>query len=207
MTMQHRLVSGLIGAALALSMANVAGALPQATQEQQPGATSTAYELNRTDKNLTASITGIDKQNRLVTLRGPKGKQVTVEAGPEVKNFDQLKVGDQVTANYQSALAFEVLPADSAKAGMESSQRVDTAPQGTEPGASGQHSVTVTAKLTALDLANHTLTLTGADGNSRLIEVKEPSRQARMKDLKVGQMVRITYSEAMAVSVTTKATK
>ncbi|MET0935013.1 MAG: hypothetical protein ABWX83_03440 [Luteibacter sp.] len=196
----HRLAPRLLVSALSLSMVAVAAASPQ----EQAGAHSTSYELHRDEQSMTASITGIDKQNHLVTLRGPKGKSATVEAGPEVRNFDQLKVGDQVTVSFQSALAFELLPADSAEAGVEATQQVDTAARGDKPGASDQRSVTVTAKLTAVDLKKHTVTLTGADGNSRTIEVKDPSRQARMKALKVGQMVRITYAEALAVSVTPK---
>jgi hypothetical protein len=35
-----------------------------------------------------------------------------------------------------------------------------------------------------------------------VIEVKDPKRQAQMSKLKVGQMVRITYVEALAISVT-----
>ena len=48
---------------------------------------------------LTATITAIDKATRDVTLKGPQGNDVTVTASPEVKNFDQLKVGDQVDLN------------------------------------------------------------------------------------------------------------
>ena len=45
---------------------------------------------------LTATITAIDKATRDVTLKGPQGNEVTLTAGPDVKNFDKLKVGDQV---------------------------------------------------------------------------------------------------------------
>ena len=45
---------------------------------------------------MTATITAIDKATRDVTLKGPQGNEMTVTAGPEVKNFEKLKVGDQV---------------------------------------------------------------------------------------------------------------
>jgi len=87
---------------------------------------------------------------------------------------------------------------------VESTERVDSAAKGDAPGVLGERSTTVTAKLTGLDLKKHTVTLTGPDGNSRTIEVKDPARQAKMSSLKVGQMVRITYAEAVAVQVVPK---
>jgi hypothetical protein len=69
---------------------------------------------------------------------------------------------------------------------------------------SGQ-AVTVTSKLSAVDLKNHTVTLTGPDGKERTIEVKNPERQAQLSKLKVGDMVVATYVEALAVTVTPKA--
>ena len=57
---------------------------------------------------LTATITAIDKASRDVTLKGPQGNEVTLTAGPEVKNFDQMKVGDQVNVEYVQALTLEL---------------------------------------------------------------------------------------------------
>ena len=49
---------------------------------------------------ITASVVGIDKEDRTLTLRGPQGNVVTVEVPDEVRNFDQLEVGDTVKAPY-----------------------------------------------------------------------------------------------------------
>jgi hypothetical protein len=47
---------------------------------------------------LSAQVVGIDKATRTVTLKGPKGNVVDIVAGDEVKNFDQIKLGDFVVA-------------------------------------------------------------------------------------------------------------
>ncbi|MHA6205296.1 hypothetical protein ACXU4B_12795 [Dyella soli] len=167
--------------------------------------TSTAHELGREEATLTATVMKIDQATRMVTLRGPKGNEETIKAGPEVKNLDQVKVGDQVTAHYQRAAALEILPAKSAEAGVEYESGTTRAPKGSAPGGETGQSLSVTSKLTAVDLKNHTVTLTGEDGNPRVIEVKDPARQAKMKHLKVGDMVRVTYVEGLAVTVTPKA--
>jgi hypothetical protein len=48
----------------------------------------------------SAMIVAIDATYRIVTLKTASGKVVEVVAGPEVKNFDQLKVGQKVKAAY-----------------------------------------------------------------------------------------------------------
>lgn len=193
-----------------LSLA-IAVALPMAAMAQPQDmahsstVSSTVHELGREDQTVTATVVQVDQQSRFVTLRGPKGKEVTIQAGPEVQNLDQVKPGDQVTAHYQAAVALQILPADSAQAGTEVEGGMATAPKGDKPGGIAGQSVTVTSKLTAVDLKHHTVTLTGADGHERVIEVKDPERQAQMGKLKVGDMVRITYVEALAITVTPKA--
>jgi hypothetical protein len=198
----QRSTSCLLGAAIALSAPMFAWA-QQATTEAPVN--STVHELAREDQTITATVVNVDKAERFVTLKGPKGKEVTIHAGPEVQNFDQLKAGDQVTAHYQAAVAVQVMPADSAKPGVDVSGGQATAPKGSLPGVKEGEAVTVTSKLSAVDLKNHTLTLTGPDGKQRTITVKEPERQAAMSKLKVGDMVVATYVEALAVTVTPKA--
>lgn len=181
------------------------------SQAQEPAHTATvqsaAFELSRDEQTATATVTNIDRKTRFVTLKGENGKEFTIEAGPEVRNFDQLKTGDQVTATFQAATALELLPADGATIGVEASGSTERAPKGSMPGATAEQAISVTSRLTALDLKNHTVTLTGPDGKQRVINVKDPARQARMNMLKVGQMVRVTYVEAIAVTVTPKGKK
>jgi len=84
-------------------------ALPAAAQTgavvagKSPGAAGIAQTVK-----VSATITAIDKATRSVTMKGPKGREVTIVAGPEVRNFAQLKVGDQVEAQYVESLAIEL---------------------------------------------------------------------------------------------------
>lgn len=190
-----------LGVALAMAMPAYAFALPQQATEEA-AVNSTAHELKREESTLNATVVSVDQETREVVLRGPKGNEETIKAGPEIKNLDQLHAGDTVTAKYERAVALELLPADSTEAGMEYQNGMQTAEKGAKPGGTADQSVSVTSKLTAVDLKNHTVTLTGADGKSRVLEVKDPKRQAQMSKLQVGQMVRITYVEALAISVT-----
>ncbi|HET6553421.1 MAG TPA: hypothetical protein VFG49_07790 [Dyella sp.] len=203
MSKLHLSQSHLFAVALAVVALPVSGMAQQTTEE--PAVHSTAAELQREKETVTATVTAIDAANRLITLRGPDGKDATIEAGPEVKNFDQLHVGDQVTTTYEAAVAVQVMPAGSADAGTDVQRTASTAAKGEKPGLHAGHTVTVTSKLTALDLKAHTMTLTGADGKERVIQVKDPERQKKLAELKVGDMVLVTYVEAFTIKVTPKA--
>ncbi|WP_266180876.1 hypothetical protein [Dyella humicola] len=204
MTSLHRSRSYLLCASIA--MVTPLGALAQPQEVAHSSTvTSTAHEMARSEATLTATIAKVDRDTRMITLRGPEGDEVMVEAGPEVKNFDQLNVGDQVNAHFQRALALELLPAGSASTGVAYEGGAEGAPKGAKPGMTAGRTITIVAKLAAVDMKNHTVTLLGDSGEKEVIEVKDPARQARMSHLKVGDMVRITFVEAIAVTVTPKA--
>jgi Cu/Ag efflux protein CusF len=75
---------------------------------------------------------------------------------------------------------------------------VTTAKPGEKPGGTAGQSVTVTTTITGIDPAAGTVTLTGPGGQSRTIKARDP---ANLKKVQVGDLVDITYSEAVAVAV------
>ncbi len=44
----------------------------------------------------TARVEKIDYETRMITLSGTDGRRVTVEAGPEIKRFNEIKQGDMI---------------------------------------------------------------------------------------------------------------
>ena len=74
----------------------VAVSMPGAAQtgavvvEKGPGVASAGQTVK-----VTAAITAINSATREITLKGPQGREVTLVAGPQVKNFAQMKVGDR----------------------------------------------------------------------------------------------------------------
>src|ERR1035441_702220 len=81
----------------------------------------------------TATVTGIDKATRKVTLVTKDGTKSTVKCGPEVANFAQIEVGDQVKATVTEQLLIFVRrpgePSGDGAAGV-----VALAPIGAKPG-------------------------------------------------------------------------
>ena len=149
---------------------------------------------------ITTTITAIDLSARLVTLSGPGGETVTVHVSDEVKNLGQLKVGDRVAATYYVSLLIagrKASPGDHSVRAMSTSQVEDERGQG--GGAAGmQRTITVVAKVMALDKPNGLITLRGPRGNIRTFKVQTPSLLTHMT---IGDNVVFTYTEAWAVAL------
>ena len=145
----------------------------------------------------TATVTDIDAVNRKVTLLGPEGAKTTFKAGPEVVNFDQIRVGDHVKATVAAELAV-FLRKNGEPATDGGAAAVALAPVGAKPGVMMANTVEVTAKVTAIDLKHHKATLLFPDGHSQTFKVRKDVDLARQS---VGQEVVIRMTEAMAVTV------
>jgi hypothetical protein len=147
---------------------------------------------------LEATITAIDKASRGVTLKNAKGEELTVTAGPEVKNFDQMKVGDAVTVEYLRALALELK-----KGGGLIVQRTEqaggaAAKPGEKPGAVAGRQVKVVADVIDLDPAKQTVKLKGPQ---RTVELHIADAE-QFKRVAKGDQVEATFTEAVAIAVT-----
>ena len=55
----------------------------------------------------TGTIDSIDAATRTIHIKLPSGTLREVQVGEEVRNFDQLKVGDKVKAKYVESLTLE----------------------------------------------------------------------------------------------------
>ncbi len=147
---------------------------------------------------LSAQVVGIDKATRTVTLKGPKGNVVDIVAGDEVKNFDQIKLGDFVVARYAEALTLE-LRKTKVKAGEPTvREEAARAKPGERPAVAGAREVTAIADVIGVDPKKSTITLKGPRGNVVTLNVQNPDQ---FKVVKTGDQVEVTYTEALALSV------
>jgi Cu/Ag efflux protein CusF len=163
-----------------------------AAMKSEPGKVSMAEAVS-----VTASVVAIDKAKRLVTLKGPKGNTFVVQAGPEVKRFDEIKVGDNVVVKYVEAVTLELK-----KGGGGVRERVEredavTAKPGEAPGAAVGRQVTVIADVIGVDAKKQTVKLKGPKRTVDL-KVKDPEQ---LKLIKVGDQVEATFTEAVAVAL------
>jgi stage V sporulation protein SpoVS len=154
-------------------------------------------ELSDTEVG-SALVVGIDKQDRAVTLRGPQGNVTTVEVGEDVRNFDQIEVGDTVKITYYEAVAL-YFGKPGTQPSADAGAVVARSEKGEKPGAYAVGAVDVSATVKAINRAKRTVTLKGPDGSEATVSV-DPSMK-EFDNLRVGDTIHARYTEAIAVSV------
>lgn len=145
----------------------------------------------------TATVTAIDTANRKVTLVSPDGKKNVVKCGPEVINFDQIRIGDQLKVTVAEELVVFLAGTDAPPSDGEAAL-VALAPKGAKPGGVMAATVQITAKVTAIDLKHHKATLQFPDGATKTFPVR---KDVDLTQRKVGEEVVIRSTEAFALSV------
>ncbi|SDD75739.1 hypothetical protein SAMN05216345_11541 [Cupriavidus sp. YR651] len=146
---------------------------------------------------VTATITAIDAASRKVTLKTKAGKVRDLVVGEDVRNFDQLKVGDIVTIEYKEALTVS-LKKGSGPPSMQERESADRAAPGAKPGGTVGREVTVVADVVAVNKEAQIVTVKGPKGRVLDLMVEDPEQ---MKNVKKGDRVQAVYTEALAVSV------
>lgn len=147
---------------------------------------------------VTGKVVAIDRADRCVAVQGPQGNVLVLEVGKAAKNFNQIKVGDQVKLEYYEAVAIYVgaagKPPEADVAVVAAS-----APKGQKPAGEVIEVVDVSAVIQSIDSAKRTLTLKGPQGN--VIPLKVDKSVKAFDQLKVGDSVHVRYTEAIAISV------
>lgn len=167
-----------------------------------PDPTPNAARVENTE-TVTARVTAIDHDKRLVSLQADDGRTTTVEVSPEVRNLAQVDAGDKVVVRYHEAIAAQLrAPGESATLDdVDVSSAAARAAPGAKPGAGVGTTVTTTVVIDAVDRTSNTVVFRGPSGMLRSIEVMDPKMQEFVGGLKKGDEVEVTYSEALAISV------
>ena len=175
--------------ALVLSAAVTLAAMPAlgAQTKELPGEMVT----------VTARVAAVELQHRTLTLEKKDGTYTTIVVPESYARFPGIKVGDTVTARYYDNVVFRKLnpgekPADSASGG------IVPAP-GSRPSGTASVQRTITTKITAIDPSIPSITFTGPNNWVYSTKVKD---RALVKQVAVGDLVNITWTEAVSIEVT-----
>jgi hypothetical protein len=163
------------------------------------GATKTdakgAIEVGAITK--TAKVTAVDPAKRTVTLVNPEGITNTYELGQNVRNFDQIKVGDEVKATLLEAVAVAVSKSN-APPDAGGRDLVAVAPKGAMPGVIMAKTRQITAKIVSVDPQAQTVTVEGPAGGRPTLKV---GPKVNLNELQTGDNVTLRVTDALAVRV------
>ena len=144
---------------------------------------------------VTATVDAIERSSRLLTLKKPDGTMETIKVPAEVKRFDALKVGDTISATYYENVVLRVMKPDEKDVDSGSASLTPTG--GKRPGATAAAQRTITARITAIDPAIPSITLSGPNNWTYSSRVAD---KAALKQVKVGDRLAITWTESVLIS-------
>ena len=164
--------------------------------DQKPVYTSGTIEENTV--TVTAKVAAIDPVDRAVSLLTTDGQSINFKAGPEIKNLDQVKVGDSVRATYYESVVYELVQHGQSAPGINVADAAARAEPGEKPAAGVARMVSVVATIVAIDAKAPAATFKLPSGEDKTIKVRNPDR---LKGVKVGDLVEFTYTQAVGLEV------
>ena len=148
---------------------------------------------------LTGTVEAIDKASRRVLVQGPD-RTILYRVSDEVRNFDQVEVGDTITLNYVETVAVAMADPDDTGEPL-----VDIfgarAEEGQRPGALGATIGTVVVDFIDYDPRTHIARVRTPDGEVLSVTVAEELRRFASTRL-AGDRILIAVEEAVAINVT-----
>jgi hypothetical protein len=188
---------------LSLAVAVAAALVLSPAPAQQPAPGKAPVQIKDAEARLeavkvTAVVTAVDQKNRIVTLKGPEGNEFSVLADAAVKNFPQIKVGDNLVVEYIQAVALDFQKGDGIRM-MSSIDDSARAKAGARPGAAALSKVTVVSNIWAVNQAKGTVLVRGPFGHFAEVKLKDP---ALLAGVKVGDQMKVTYTDAVAIGFT-----
>ena len=163
-----------------------------AAQSQSQGGNTVTKQNQVT---ATVTVRAIDAATRSVTLRADNGDEDTFTVGPEVKRFDQLKVGDTIRATYYESLVFQLRKPGATGAtpgAVAAGGRLKDVPGGV---VGTQETTTVTVK--AVDMKVPSITVVTADGRTLTRKIAE---RKNLEGVSPGDRIDITYTQGLVVA-------
>lgn len=173
--------------------------MAQATSSTQPVVIDAAV-VDNIYQLYEGIVTKIDKKTRTIYFKNNEGESKFV-AGPEIKNFDQIKKGDRLNVTYELAVAIELIKtkSDGIRSKVETSKETASKP-GEKPARTISNTTTIIADIIAVDRTKNLVSVKGPSGKVTVVTVKNPTLMA---DVSVGEQVKVIYYDAMAASITT----
>ena len=144
---------------------------------------------------IPVTVENVDKKNRTLVVRTSDGEKITMSVPSGMKGFDSLKKRDKMDADYYRSVAVAIIPG--AATGESPSTRTTRT-----TGSDGSHQVTTaTAEIMSVNLQDNSVQIKGPGGNVHTVTVQNPSVQQKLQDVKPGDLVQITYTEAVAAAI------
>ena len=146
----------------------------------------------------SATVDAVDAKTRAITLKLANGEKRTIVAGDQVKNFDQIHVGDTVTVGYVEALTLELKKGGKEVVHRTEKTAMERSKPGEKPGGAMGREITAVADVVNVDEQKKLVSVKNKEGKIIDLNIRDPEQ---LKLIKKGDQIQATYTEALAISV------
>lgn len=158
-----------------------------------------AAEANQVE--IVATVISIDLPSRVIVWKSEDGKQSSVRVGDTVQRLDEIKPGDKIKVRYFESITLSLRKHPKGQP-VSATEIIERAPASQSPSAQIARQVRGTVEVADLNLKKNTITLQWPNGDRQTVTAKKPDTQTALKKLKKGDIIDITYTEALAAEVT-----
>ena len=144
---------------------------------------------------MTNIVVSLDPAARKIELRRADGSVFSYTAGPQVVNYDKIKVGDLVKATVVEEMAVYLIPAGSPEQ-ISTNTVVVRDKTGALAGAHSLETIKLTAKILSIDAWGGRVTLQLPGGSTKTVKVRA---EINLADFQPGDEVRVRLTQALAV--------
>lgn len=147
---------------------------------------------------VTAEVMAVDQEARTVTLKGPEGNLRTFTVSENVQRLNEVEAGDVLAVEVAQQMTIDVVAVEGAEPGQGAIAAVAAAPESERPGIVAMATEIVTARVAEINIEQNTFKLDwGEEGIAEYVASDPES----LKKADVGDMVIVTYTEAIAMQL------
>jgi hypothetical protein len=164
-------------------------------------ATRAAAQVREAESQITVqgAVTAVDHKARTVTIKLQGDSVVTLDVPANATRFEQVKVGDAISATYFDHVTVRLKkPGDAA---VDTIIEPVTATPGSLPGATKARQRMTTVTITGWDAANKVLSFKGPNGYPYTRKLLDSTDAKIVAGLKAGDRVDVLRTEAVTVTV------
>lgn len=158
-------------------------------------------------QHMTATVTAVDQKARLVTLKDEDGAELEFAVGDDVKRLAEVKVGDQLEIGYLEAVSLDLRGAteEEMKEPLKVIEQSDRAAATSAPAGAKLRTIRAVVTVEGLSRWLNAITVRGPRGNYYVLDTQ--TVKVDWENLRIGQSMVATYTEALVMSIEPAAKK
>lgn len=147
------------------------------------------------------TVVSVDPASRHLVVRKSSGETVSLKAPAEVRNFENLKPGDTISATYTLETEYALSPPNKPLPKDTQTVVAARAARGELPAGAIANHLVVTGAVLGVDMQDHTLRVVSPQGGEvHTVAVQSPEGRRLMAQLKPGDKITAYVTESMLIA-------